>query len=181
MIRTLIIAALLMLAVACGGDAVPTATSVPPTSAPFVPPTAISGGSEVSSTDVTLLNLGPLKNIPTALGPDSPRLPADEVERIWTEWMTNTARLGGSSFWEFCAGGVARGVVHKDDTSLEGEYTWSVNKSRATAWNVASLILGGNEEVFPSGDESILDLHPTEQGSNQLGELLVFEHPTCGQ
>ena len=168
-----------MLAIACGSDAVP-ATSVPPTFAPFVAPTAIKGSSEISTTGIALLNLGPKKDVPIELGADSPRLPADEVQRIWTEWLTNIAIvIGNASLSEYCDGGNGNYVFDTQFSNLDGEsFTWTVNKSPATAWNVATVRWGGNAFLDGAG----FDLRPpTGVKFSGQGEAVVFDNPTCGQ
>ena len=198
-LRTLTIAALLMLAVACGGDAVtaPMVTSVPPTSAPFAAPTLVGGFAGISSADSVLLGLGRLKDTPPPeLDISATRLDGDEVPRIWTDWMVNTRHvLADGDVIEYCENGV--GTELFNEFSLSATFTWSVATSPGSRWNVGKLTFapddvstsryGGGGIVGEAGFSWPLD--PSRVSEDGLlvpdfgGDLriLVFESVGCGQ
>ena len=196
MIRTLTIAALLMLAVACGGDGetAPTATSIPPTSAPFAAPTLVGGSGAISVTDAALMGLGRLKDSPPPeLDINATRLDGDEVVDIWTQWIANTKHvLADGDVMEYCENGVGTDLFN--EFSPNATFTWSVATSPASRWNVVKLSIVPDDistSRKPPGIEEglVYPFDPSRVSNEGLlvsdfgGDLRIqiFESVGCGQ
>ena len=150
------LAAMLIVIVACGKDepsnstAAPasspdnpatTATPLPvePTAEPTEEPAVTSDTAAEDSLDLSTLTL---KQLPTELDPDQTSTPLsqEEVEDIWSEYLTNTIQEFGNKeiYFHFCDGGYVFPVGTGYDDLVTGEPdSWSVGRNAAmssTRW-----------------------------------------------
>ncbi len=199
MIRTLAIAALLMLAVACGGDEVaapaPTPNNVSQQTAVPAPisSTPLNPVSGLSASQWALRGLTTLRQFPTTLEAESNRLPESLVVTLWDEFLGGTIwvnNLSGIELFEFCSDNTGTHLQFFDDSSLEDlDFTWSIVHPGDGAWNAivitnaahdftGSLLVERGAGVFfvPPVSSS---LRTTSGPIDTGGTTLFFESPAC--
>ncbi len=194
-LRTLTIAALLMLAVACGSDksesvAPPQVTSTAET---FVAPTTERLVQQSSAAVWELLGLTTIRDVPAALERESPRLSSDEVTELWNQFIGGSVQVDNVSaqrFFELCSDGTGRYLdwwtpaLTLTPNGLDGEtFTWKVFKDRGGSWN------SGKMEFTPDDSSLDLVLSATNFAFARDGgawvsvfpgiEFIVFDSPNC--
>ena len=186
-VRYLLPGMLLMLAVACGGDAVP-ATSIPPTSAPFVPPPTPTSVADVSAAVAGLLGLESVRDFPEELKSDSPVLDREEAAEIASAFLSDSRIVGSSSITDFCSDGSGRILVAPfgDSDFDDALFQWEVLPNPAGRWNEPRVLMYMDDfelatllrvAVGVAAITWILDEEVIDE--ENPGE--IFDHPTCGQ
>jgi hypothetical protein len=200
--RTLAIAAMLLLSVACeSGEAVIVVQNTAevirtPAPTPSVPSIMkrIGKAGRISEVSATQLGLGDSKALPASLTQGNDRLSASVVQQIWTDWLSNSKHLiidkGYSVYEEYC-GDRTRNVLfpgtEPDDDPAS--YRWGVEMRAGSRWNVGTLIYDTDRtptpDVFATPTRTLLDpSHVSESGnllqSGEEVELLFFEGGDCG-
>ena len=168
-LRTLTIA-ILMLAVACGGDAetAPMVTSIPPTSTPYVSPTSTPVVDVSSLVGRELLGLERLREFPEELKSGSPPLDRKEAAEIARVFRSDTRVVGSDSMIDFCSDGTGLVILWRELPDFEGtRFRWEIQPNPAGRWN--------KPRVAVSYDDQIGDSWPFDERDE------VFDHPTCGQ
>ena len=176
--RYLLPGVLLLLAVACGSDAVP-ATSIPPTSAPFVPRPTSTSIADVSPGVAELLGLERVRDFPEELKSGSPPLDPEEAAEITRAFLSDT-RFAGREVTDFCSDGSGQIVAFGGEV---GEiFHWEVLPNPVGSWNEPAvwMYMDALDPARVSAvatfrwflDEEVID-------KKNPGE--VFDNPTCGQ
>ena len=191
MIRTLTIAALLMLAVACGGDAIPTATSIPPTPAPFVPPPTQTSVADVSAGVAELLGFESIRDFPEELKSDSPPLDREVAAEIASAFMSDVRLANGPVIIDFCSDGSGRMINGLEADFANQPFQWEVQANPAARWNQPRILFTFDDHALASFIEAqgaLISISPPVDGELRFGgafaggaKTVVFDNPTCGQ
>ena len=185
-LRYLLPGMLLLLAVACGSDAVP-ATSIPPTSVPFVPPPTVTSVADVFAGAAALLGLESVREFPEELKSDSPPLDREEAAEIARVFLSNTRMVGSPSITDYCSDGsgqifVAPRIYPAFDGAL---FQWEVLPNLAGRWNEPRVLMTFDDPYFVTLLEAaglsaitwILD----EEVIDEESPGAVYGNPSCGQ
>ena len=202
MIRTLTIAFALMLAVACGGDAVP-ATSIPATATPiatFAPspttePTPTPVKMAVFQPNPDLMPLGiPLgdltaqqyeilgytvANFPPEMERGEPFLGADQVVELWEDFLSGARMETQHQSTEvlYCSNG--QGIVIREDDQLVGRvFLWEMSHSPASRLNdilLMSEFVDG--KGHPRFDQGPMQVHRQRDENVAFGGGGEFSEP----
>ena len=194
-LRYLLPGLLLLLAMACGGDAEidPTATSVAPTAAPFVAPTTERLLQESSASVWEILGLTSIRDVPVALERESPRLPSDEVADLWNQFIGGTVQIdnvSGRQFFETCSDGTGHYLdwwtpdISLSANGLAGEsFTWVALKDRGGAWNTGKMEFTLDDPSLDPAPSATNFAFAREDGAWAFAfpgiEFVVFESPNC--
>ena len=197
-LRSLTIAVLLMLAVACGGDAasetapasdvVSTATATAVISVTPVP-TSVPLSAR-SSQDWAIRGLTSLRTFPSDLEAESNPLPRNEMEALWSEFLRGTRAVdneSGQEVFDLCSDLSGMNLEWFDETELEAApFTWSVRRDPGGGWNAIRLeSVTDDPSLMPPEGPFFTRLgrrggvFTQPEGSVEGGVGLFFDSPDC--
>ena len=188
--RDLLPGLLLLLAVACGSEGgaetALTATSVPPTSTPYVSPTSTPVVDVSSLVGRELLGLARLREFPVELNSESPPLDREEAAEIARVFLSNTRVAGRVHLDDYCSDGSGQILIHGFNADFDGAlFQWEVLPNPAGRWNQPRVLLSILDPDLTAFLEAIGEDEPgwilDEEVINKVDPSEVYDNPTCGQ